>query len=122
MQENALIDVSRSKPYLNFYLCFYIIKVQQVNRLLFEWDDEKAAINLKKHGVSFQTAALVFYDENRIEMYDSEHSLEEDRYNTIGMVEDVLFVVYTERKDRLRIISARLANKKERSMYYERYL
>jgi hypothetical protein len=95
---------------------------QEVNRLLFEWDDEKAAINLKKHGVSFQTAALVFYDENRIEMYDSEHSLEEDRYNTIGMVEDVLFVVYTERKDRLRIISARLANKKERSMYYERYL
>ena len=72
--------------------------------------------------MSFQTAALVFYDENRIEMYDSEHSLEEDRYNTIGMVEDVLFVVYTERKDRLRIISARLANKKERSMYYERYL
>ena len=96
--------------------------MQEVNRLLFEWDDEKAAINLKKHGVSFQTAALVFYDENRIEMYDSEHSLEEDRYNTIGMVEDVLFVVYTERKDRLRIISARLANKKERSMYYERYL
>ena len=93
-----------------------------MNRLLFEWDDEKAAINLKKHGVSFQTAALVFYDENRIEMYDSEHSLEEDRYITIGMVEDVLFVVYTERKDRLRIISARLANKKERSMYYERYL
>lgn len=90
--------------------------------MLFEWDDEKAAINLKKHGVSFQTAALVFYDENRIEMYDSEHSLEEDRYNTIGMVEDVLFVVYTERKDHLRIISARLANKKERSMYYERYL
>ena len=90
--------------------------------MLFEWDDEKAAINLKKHGVSFQTAALVFYDENRIEMYDSEHSLEENRYITIGMVEDVLFVVYTERKDRLRIISARLANKKERSMYYERYL
>lgn len=90
--------------------------------MLFEWDDEKAAINLKKNGVSFQTAALVFYDENRIEMYDSEHSLEEDRYNTIGMVEDVLFVVYTERKDHLRIISARLANKKERSMYYERYL
>ena len=90
--------------------------------MLFEWDDEKAAINLKKHGVSFQTAALVFYDENRIEMYDSERSLEEDRYNTIGMIENVLFVVYTERKDRLRIISARLANKKERSMYYERYL
>jgi uncharacterized DUF497 family protein len=90
--------------------------------LLFEWDDEKAAVNLKKHGVSFQTAVLVFYDENRIEMYDYEHSLNEDRYNTIGMVNDVLFVVYTERKDRLRIISARPANKKERSMYYDRYL
>lgn len=90
--------------------------------MLFEWDDEKAAVNLKKHGVSFQTAVLVFYDENRIEMYDYEHSLNEDRYNTIGMVNDVLFVVYTERKDRLRIISARPANKKERSMYYDRYL
>jgi len=90
--------------------------------LLFEWDDEKAAVNHKKHGVSFKTAVLVFYDENRIEMYDYEHSLNEDRYNTIGMVNDVLFVVYTERKDRLRIISARPANKKERSMYYDRYL
>ena len=90
--------------------------------MLFVWDDEKAAINLKKHGVSFETASLVFYDENRIEMYDSEHSINEDRYNTIGMVEDVLFVVYTERKQYLRIISARPATKKERSMYYERYL
>ena len=90
--------------------------------MLFEWDDEKAAFNLKKHGVSFETAVLVFYDENRIEMYDVEHSMDEDRYNTIGMVDDILFVVYTERRDRLRIISARPANKKERSMYYDRYL
>ena len=90
--------------------------------MLFEWDAEKAAVNLKKHGVSFQTAVLVFFDENRIEMYDSEHSQDEDRYNTIGMAKDVLFVVYTERKDRTRIISARPANKKERSMYYEHYL
>lgn len=90
--------------------------------MLFEWDDEKAAINLKKHGVSFETAVLVFYDENRIELYDSDHSQDEDRYNTIGMVNDILFVVYTERKDRLRIISARPANSKERSMYYDHYL
>ena len=44
---------------------------------------------------------------------------DEDRYNTIGMVNDVLFVVYTERKDNIRIISARLATKTERSIYYD---
>lgn len=48
-----------------------------------------------------------------------QHSLEEDRYNTIGMVEDVLFVVYTERKEKIRLISARLATEKERSLYYD---
>ena len=88
----------------------------------FEWDDKKAAINLQKHGVSFETAILVFQDEDRIELYDSAHSADEDRYNTIGLVEDILFVVYTERKNRVRIISARPANRKERSMYYDRYL
>ena len=93
-----------------------------MTRLLFEWDDKKAAINLQKHGVSFETAILVFQDEDRIELYDSAHSADEDRYNTIGLVEDVLFVVFTERKNRVRIISARPANRKERSMYYDRYL
>lgn len=90
--------------------------------MLFEWDDKKAAINRRKHGVGFETAVLVFYDENRIELYDAAHSQDEDRYNTIGLVDDILFVVYTERKNRLRIISARFANKKERSMYYDRDL
>ena len=90
--------------------------------MLFEWDDKKAAINLQKHGVSFETAILVFQDEDRIEFYDSVHSQDEDRYNTIGLVDDVLFVVYTERTNRLRIISARPANRKERSLYYDRYL
>ncbi len=55
----------------------------------------------------------------RIEIFDLEHSVEEDRYNTIGMVYDVLFVVYTERKDNIRLISARLATKTERSIYYD---
>ena len=88
----------------------------------FEWDEDKAALNLKKHGVRFETAARVFEDEDRIEFYDSAHSTEEDRYNTIGMVDSVLFVVYTERKNRIRLISARPANSKERSLYYDRYL
>ena len=88
----------------------------------FEWDEEKAALNLKKHGVRFETAARVFFDENRIELFDSIHSDEEERYNTIGMVDNILFVVYTERKNRVRLISARPANRKERRLYYDHYL
>ena len=53
----------------------------------FEWDEDKAALSLKKHGVRFETAAKVFCDEYRIELYDAEHSTDEDRYNTIGMVD-----------------------------------
>lgn len=66
--------------------------------MIFEWDEEKNKINMEKHGIDFDTAMLVFNDLQRIEIYDIEHSLEEDRYNTIGMVNDVLFVVYTEKK------------------------
>ena len=90
------------------------------NKLEFEWDDEKAAANLKKHGVDFWDAARVFDDDYRIEYYDAEHSGEEDRYNTIGLVDDILFVVYTERRETIRIISARHANRKERRQYYDR--
>jgi hypothetical protein len=87
--------------------------------LTFEWDEEKNKINLEKHGIDFETAMLVFNDLQRIEIYDFEHSVEEDRYNTIGMVNDVLFVVYTERKNNIRIISARIATRMERSIYYD---
>jgi len=87
--------------------------------LKFEWDEEKAAINLKKHKVAFEDAVYVFQDENRIEFFDVEHSDVEDRYVAIGMVGTVLYVVFTERKDVTRIISARKANSIERSYYYE---
>lgn len=87
--------------------------------MTFEWDEDKNKINLEKHGIDFETAILVFNDMQRIEIFDLEHSVEEDRYNTIGMVYDVLFVVYTERKDNIRLISARLATKTERSIYYD---
>ena len=79
----------------------------------FEWDEEKNKINFQKHGIDFETAMLVFNDMQRIEIYDLEHSFDEDRYNTIGMVNDVIFVVYTERKDNIRLISARIATKTE---------
>lgn len=59
--------------------------------LKFEWDEEKAAINLKKHKVAFEDAVYVFQDENRIEFFDAEHSDVEDRYVAIGMVGTVLF-------------------------------
>ena len=84
-----------------------------------EWDEMKNQLNRKKHGIDFETAMLVFNDLQRIEIYDEEHSITEDRYNTIGLVEDVLFVVYTERKDNIRLISARVATPKERSIYYD---
>jgi hypothetical protein len=87
--------------------------------LKFEWDDEKEKINIKKHNINFTVAKKIFNDANRIEIYDKKHSIYEDRYNTIGIVEDVLFVVYTERKDRIRIISARLATERERRIYYD---
>ena len=83
-----------------------------------EWDDKKAAINKQKHGISFETAAMVFADENRIERRDEKHSQDEERWQVIGMVDEILFVIYTERSDKTRIISARRADKKERRRYY----
>lgn len=52
-------------------------------------------------------------------MYDFEHSTDEDRYIVIGKVKEILFVVYTERKDMIRIISARIAEPEERRLYYD---
>lgn len=91
-----------------------------VNNIVFEWDDEKNRINNLKHNVDFNDAAKVFADENRIEWFDALHSDEEDRYITLGMVDNILHVVYTERDEAIRLISARLANKYERRKYYAR--
>lgn len=89
-----------------------------INNMLFEWDEEKNRINKRKHKISFETAANVFFDEDRIEQLDEFHSDDEERWQVIGMVDEILFVIYTERDDRTRIISARRADKKERRMYY----
>ena len=89
-----------------------------INDQLFAWDDEKAELNWKKHRIKFDDAAQVFADENRIDYQDEEHSDFEDRYITIGRVEKVLFVVYTERGAVTRLISARKADKNERRDYY----
>lgn len=113
--------------------------------LLFEYDLEKNRKNIQKHGISFKSAARIFFDYDRIELYDEVHSEDEDRYNTIGdtsagnvtiignlgkdfhRIDDVLFVVYTERvnidengksAETIRLISARLATSFERGVYY----
>lgn len=87
----------------------------------FVWDTDKNESNIKRHGISFEEAALVFRDDARIEIVDKWHT-DEERYNVIGMVGDVIFVVYTERKDYIRLISARPATGEERRLYYDGYV
>ena len=91
--------------------------------MTFEWDEEKERCNIQNHdGISFSYAARVFWDSKRIEKIYEAHSDNEERYNVIGCVERVLFVVYTERGDNnIRIISARRATPKEEKEYYENY-
>ena len=85
-----------------------------------EFDPKKAIINFQEHKVDFVDAALVFADPLRIERRDdSEGNIaDEERWQTLGMVRKVLFVVYTERGEKTRIISARAANKAEKRSYH----
>jgi len=87
----------------------------------FEWDDEKAASNNKKHKVSFEEARSVFFDEYAQQFYDSENSSEEDRFLMLGksVKSRILIVVHCERDggEIIRIISARKATGKECKFY-----
>ncbi|OOH86193.1 hypothetical protein BMT54_11280 [Pasteurellaceae bacterium 15-036681] len=85
----------------------------------FEWDDNKAQINLAKHGISFDEAISVFYDENGLLIPDPEHSIDEERFILLGMSKysNILVVVHCERAEQIRIISARKATKREKSQY-----
>jgi uncharacterized DUF497 family protein len=86
----------------------------------FEWHEAKAAANYAKHGVSFGRARLVFSDPFGIATYDDREDYGEDRFTRVGMVEGtLLFVSYTERGERIRIISARRATKHEQDDYYQ---
>lgn len=88
----------------------------------FEWDNEKAAINLCKHGVEFEEAKTVFEDPFALELSDDVHSDEENRWVVLGLslLARVLLVVHTERSERIRIISARQATPFERAEYEQR--
>lgn len=93
----------------------------EISGLNFEWDDEKYKINVKKHKIHFEDAARVFFDENAIFYYDELHSDDEERIKVIGMVENIISVIYTERGEKIRIISARPADKSERNDYYGQF-
>ena len=86
----------------------------------YEWDENKRLSNLDKHGIDFVAATEVFRDNERIETVDDRHGYGEERIQTIGYAKPgVLFVVYTLRDNdkTVRFISARKANKKEKSLY-----
>ena len=88
----------------------------------FEWDDNKEKLNIAKHGIDFSTAALIFRDPMRIELYDETHSAYEDRYITMGRIDGVMvviIVVYTHRSEVIRLISARKATAREERTYYD---
>lgn len=89
--------------------------------LRFEWDQPKAAANLKKHGISFEEAQSAFYDECAVQFYDDDHSPAEDRFILLGMSASarILVVCHCEREsgDLIRIISARRATKRESAFY-----
>lgn len=86
--------------------------------LVFEWDENKNQLNFKNHKIRFQLAAKVFEDPYRIELFDDGHSAEEDRYITIGTAGKILCVVYTQRINHIRIISARIATRWEQEVYW----
>ena len=84
----------------------------------FEWDHGKARSNLAKHGVPFEYASFVFADEGRIEELDDQVAYGEERWKAVGLVHGRLYtVIYTQRVDSFRIISARRATRHEQQDY-----
>ena len=87
----------------------------------FEWDPGKAKSNRRKHGVDFTEAASIYGDPLALTFVDPDHSDDEDRFITIGLsrLNRILIVSHTDRDERTRIISARLATKGETKLYEE---
>ena len=90
----------------------------------FEWDENKAATNQQKHGITFQEAATVFQDEDALQIFDPDHSKAEDRFILLGMSSILRILVvchcYRANDDVIRIISARKATRNESSTYKRR--
>jgi hypothetical protein len=95
-----------------------------MKRLEFEWDKKKDKANLKKHGVSFDEARTVFYDEYALQFFDPEHSENEDRFLLLGASFKLKVLVvchcYREEETVIRIISARKADQDEEQFYWRK--
>ena len=94
-----------------------------MDNINFEWDTNKNIKNIKKHNVSFEEAASVFFDEEALMIPDPDHSQQEERFLLLGYSEyaKLLVVCHCSRESNvIRIISARKANKRESNTYYER--
>ena len=89
-------------------------------KLKFEWHNAKAEANFSAHGVSFDLATTVFSDPFAVERLDDRENYGEERFVMIGMADGsvLLFVAYTEREERIRIISARSATQNEQEDYF----
>ena len=95
---------------------YYTITIKLIG---IEWDDDKNELNKQLRDLAFEDVQYVFVDPERLERFDQSegNTSGEERWQTLGMAGKVLFVVYTERGENKRIISARLANKSERRSY-----
>lgn len=93
-----------------------------MKELLFVWDDNTDRINRRKHGISFEEAKTVFYDENAREYFDPDHSEGEDRFILLGMSARLRILVvchcFRQKECVIRIISARRANRQEQEAYW----
>ena len=89
--------------------------------IIFEWNESKAAANLRKHQVTFAEAKTIFFDEFGVQFFDEDHSLDEERFLMLGVSSDakLLIVCHCEREHAavIRIISARKATKRESAFY-----
>jgi uncharacterized DUF497 family protein len=92
-----------------------------MEEFIFEWDKRKENANIKKHGISFEEAKTSFYDENAIQFFDPDHSVEEDRFILLGVSHKLNTLVvchcFREEETTVRIISARKADKDETNVY-----
>ena len=95
-----------------------------MREIKFAWDESKNRLNRRKHGVSFEEAKTVFYDENAVEFPDPDHSEQEDRFLMLGVSYRLRVLIvchcFREGNSTIRIISARKATKKETNCYEER--
>ncbi len=95
-----------------------------MEKLIFEWDNFKNSTNQSKHGVTFEDAQTVFFDEKAIEFDDPDHSVDEERFLLLGFSQSLKILVvchcYRSKESTIRIVSARKATKKEQKVYLRR--